>query len=254
MAYLDEWTSPNTNTRIRRDRTEQTLGFLVVRDRWALTSDADARTLLLQLVRSLFPQDEEGRDFLLARGRAVESYALFEQSLASLYAGLMGILPAYAGITFFRISNARSRLAILERLLEKRHGATYDIFWTSISGKLQALADERNRIVHWTSVAEIGLHGGGQQPTRLSTLAPPNIWDRTVNTPKIVIEDLFDFILKCDYYSRLINLFWLLTSGEMERLQTHNPEVIATWREIFQKQVVYPPPSTHPLYRKPVAG
>jgi hypothetical protein len=130
-------------------------------------SDADKQHPAMRLI----PADEDDRLFLLARGRAIEAYAIYEQSLARLYAELLGVSLDYAGITFFRINNARARLAIIERLIHKRHGSQYSKFWNSLRRLLRGLDERRNQIVHWTSVDEISDAG------RLHTLAAPNFLD-----------------------------------------------------------------------------
>jgi hypothetical protein len=205
----------------------------------------------------LLPPDPQGQLFLMMRGRAVECYALYEQSLAHLYAALMGVSLDYAAIAFFRINNARARLGIIERLIHKRHGSAYNIFWNSLRRQLHGFDERRNQIIHWTSVEEISDKG------RTSTLAPPNVLDTFesarqsgIAAPKIVLSDLMDFIVRADFYSRLLNMFFLVCSGQIDRLAEGTPDArkyADTWREICQREVIYPPPNTHPLYRKPKA-
>jgi hypothetical protein len=197
----------------------------------------------------LLPKDQEGLLFLVARGRAVESYALYEQSLAMFYSTLLGVSQDYAGVTFFRINNARARLAILERLLRKRTADTYSIFWNSLAKELRRLDERRNQVVHWTSVVIVGPDKNGQ-PARTSTLGPPNVWDRTEDTPSILLGDLLEFIQQCDFFSRLLNIFTLTISGQLEAMQAQQPEYLATWRKVFVQPVTYPPPDNHPLQRK----
>jgi len=199
---------------------------------------------------ALFPTNEQGLQFLLARGRAIESYALYEQSLANLYASLMGVSQDYAGVTFFRINNARARLAIIGRLIRKRHGDQYNIFWNSLEKQLRAIDQRRNQIVHWTSIEEMGADEHGT-PTRTSTLGPPNVWDQldNPNRTRIVIRDLYDFIVEADFISRLLNMFFMVCSGQLAQIKDAG-EVLAQWSPMFKQPVVYPPQEGHPLFRK----
>jgi hypothetical protein len=190
---------------------------------------------------ALFPTDEQGLRFLSARGKAIESYVGYEQSLANLYASLMGVSQDYAGVTFFRINNARARLEIMERLLRKRHGDQYNLFWTSLKKQLGGLDARRNEIVHWTSFEEIGA-------VRTLTLAPGNFWDQldNPNRAKIVVDDLYDFIIKAHFFSRLLNMFLMVCSGQLAKYK-EGIETLARWSPIFEEAVVYPPPEGHPL-------
>jgi len=189
----------------------------------------------------LIPEHEVERAFAIARATAIAWYTHIEKSLASFFAHLMGVSEDYAGVSFFRINNARARNAMLERLLKKRHGGTYNIFWNSLVKQLQALDETRNQIVHWTTVTHMSDKGRDAV-----TLIPPNHWDRdwgNPGAPEITVEHLYEFILKCDFYSRMFNIFTWTLSGQRE--------VDPTWQQIFQQPVIYPPPNSHPLYRKP---
>lgn len=185
--------------------------------------------------RTLIPKEDWARNFLIARAIAIQFYSQYEQTLVTLYAHLMGVDPRITGFTFFQIRIARARLAVLEKLLKKRHGKQYNIFWNSLSGKLNELDARRNNIVHWATA-----HNIGNGPSFL-TLVPPNFWDRDENTPFITEEGLYEFGIECDFYSRLINMFFLSLRGEV---------LPPAWPDIFQQPIVYPPPAEHPLWRK----
>src|SRR5258708_4463817 len=197
----------------------------------------------------LFSNDPVDLQFQLTRGRAIQSYTTVELSLAMLFSQLMGVPQDYAGVSFFRINNARARLGILERLLKKRHSSNYNLFWNSLRKELRILDDERNNVVHWAEIAHIDGQPDGTTRKTIK-LAPPNFWDRTENTPELELTNLLDFILKCDFFARLVNMFFITLSGQMEQL-ARDEQYKTTWLGIFQQPIIYPPLHSHPLYRKP---
>jgi hypothetical protein len=195
-----------------------------------------------QRVFDLFVREHEPkRQFFLARACAIEAYALVENSLVSLYAHLMGVPADVAGVSFFRINNSRARLAILERLLKKKHGATHNFFWNSlVKNHLRPLDDLRNQVVHWIVMTNLEYN---DQEVRIGghTLHPPNYWDRTENTPNMSEEELYDFSLKSYFLFRLV--------AEFVRFLAGREQMPPAWQQIFQQPVAYPPPDIHPLAR-----
>lgn len=181
--------------------------------------------------------DETHQTFMIARASAIEHYANIEQVLASLCAYLMGVTVDIAGIPFFKMNNARARLAMLERLLKKKHGNTYNIFWNSLVKQLQPIDDRRNLIVHW--ITEKTVTSNNEQ---WSCLVGANYWDRTENSEKIHLSDMYEFILKCDFFYHLIQHFLWLISESPKKIHE-------SWPEICQQPIVYPAPNNHPLYR-----
>ncbi|MDB5863982.1 MAG: hypothetical protein JWO70_1788 [Betaproteobacteria bacterium] len=189
------------------------------------------------------PPKELAFQFNALRGISIQFYANYEQALAALFSHLMGAPPDFTGVAFFRINNARARNAMIERLLKKRQGDTYNIFWNSLVKLLGQLDGSRNQIVHWNVVNNISLENG--QPKYVLTLRPPNHWDETPNTPEITEDGIKEFIYKCHYLTRSVNVFNSVVSGNLgERL----PDA---WRDICREPVPYPPPESHLLYLTP---
>lgn len=186
----------------------------------------------------LLSKDETHLTFMITRASAIEQYAMIEQVLVALCAYLMGISVDIAGIPFFKMNNARARLAMVERLLKKKHGNAYNIFWNSLVKHLRPIDERRNQIVHW-----ITEQTATSNKERQCCLVSPNYWDRTEDSEKIYLDDLYDFILKCFFYFRLIQHFNWLISGSPKKIHP-------AWPEICQQPIIYPPPDTHPLYRK----
>jgi hypothetical protein len=195
-----------------------------------------------ELFLSLMPKDGEEIGFVLARSIAVSSYQTLEQSMVLLFSHLLGTPIDYAGVPFFRINNARARDAILERLLKKRYGSQYNIFWNSIVKDLRSINERRNAIVHWAVSVELYRNDQSELMVKQHALIAPNYWDRNENSLAITIDDMFDFIARCDFYSRLLSIFTLTIGGQIP----WQPP----WRDIFQQPVVYPPPDSHPLSLK----
>lgn len=163
---------------------------------------------------------------------------MFEAALANLFAHLMGARIDFAGVPFFRINNARSRNAILSRLLKKKHGTSYNVYWNSLEKLIQQLDHDRNCIVHWA--AETTITTDRPPPDQIVgyRLVPPNYMDRTEETPDITLEKLYDFILRCDFFERSVNILTFTISD-------HVPS--ESWKALCQLPVVYPPAENHPL-------
>ena len=199
----------------------------------------------------LIPVDEFAREFLILRGKAIQKYAELEHSLGSLYAFLMGVPPEIAGITFFKIQNTRSRTAILDKLLKRKCGNTYNVFWNPLGKLLGELDQKRNEIVHWGTIVEIVL--GAQDGTQELVLMPSNLWDHKLE-PRINGEDLYAFIVKCDFIQRSVNVFEAVISSPRILPDGSTFPVSDAWRDICLQPITYPPPDTHPLslnYSKP---
>ncbi len=172
--------------------------------------------------------------FQIARAKYIAAYAALEQQLSSLFAHLSGTTNQVAGVIFFRISSARSRLTIIDRLMRIRYGGEYRLFFNSLIRDLKQLDQKRNEIVHWYPVTQLTDHG-----TRFG-LTPPNIWDSGPNTQTLQVSDLEARRAECEFYSGLLSVFWLVLKG-------HTQGAPAALLDIYQRPVEYPPPDTHPL-------
>jgi hypothetical protein len=173
--------------------------------------------------------------FLLARSSAIGMYASVEQALAALFAQLLRSKPDYAAVPFFRINNARARNAILERLLKKRYGSKYNLFWNSVVKELNILDGERNQVVHW---AILTVYNHDRTKIVRLKLTPPNYWDRGPNTPKMSMEDIYQFGLKCVFIGRALIALAKVSSRK------RTPKA---WRDICRQPLSYPLPPGHPL-------
>jgi hypothetical protein len=181
-----------------------------------------------------FTKDE----FHNARGRAIQEYAELEQALCSLFACLSDIKPDTVGIIFFRITNSRVRDVILEKLLKKKHGNTYSIFWNSFIKLIDQISRRRNEIVHWNALMTFGSE-------YFISLRPPNFWAWEVGTPEIKTDGLLEFIDKCKFFTSLCNSFEAFITPEIRERSDQGQ--VQTWHDIFQQETIYPPLNTHPL-------
>jgi hypothetical protein len=181
------------------------------------------------------------------RGMAIQSYANLEQSLCAIFATTLGTKIERAAIVFFKINNARSRNDMLEKLLKRHAGDAYSCFWNSVTSHLRCLDQKRNEIVHWHEAMDFTSEDG--KTARIAmTLIPPNYW--AASDAKIQINDLGDFLNKCDFFSRLLNMFSARALDATGNPALHND---ATWQKIFHEPVIYPPPASHPLLQMPKA-
>ena len=192
-------------------------------------TDIEARTLLTSELNAL-------------RGVAIQSYARLEQSLCGIFGHLAGVTDQIAGIIFFKMVNARSRIAVMERLKRLKHGDAHNLFFNSIMSEAGRLDGVRNHVVHWHTIQTVNATDEGGTWTVF--LSPPNFWDFDDNSPTMTFDDLREFDARCDLYSRALNLlrgYWL------------HPKRETTWRDIFEQPLRYPLPEGHPLTRLPTA-
>jgi hypothetical protein len=191
-------------------------------------------------------------DFWAIRGLAIQAYANLEQSLAQLFTGLAEMKMDIAQIVFFKITSADSRNKIIAKLFKRKFKSDFNLFRNSLLDQLRPIDIERNAIVHWNVVNEVGLDAEGKT-TSVPKLMPPTFWIRDSNTPEMRKNDLLAFITKCDFYSRLLNMFCMTTG--LIALSVPIPEADKKpWLDIFAQPIVYPPRATHPLSPTPQAS
>lgn len=180
--------------------------------------------------------------FLAARSIAIQEYANLEQALCLLFAHLSGTTNQIAGIIFFRLTNAASRLAIIDKLMRLKYGDAHRLFFNSLVAVLKPFDGKRNEIVHWHGFTTIDL--SADPPAATVQLGPPNFWDHNENTPALTLRDLTEFSAKADFLARLVNVFAMTALVKVAPLDD-------TWRDIFAQPLAYPPPDGHPGIRPP---
>jgi hypothetical protein len=188
------------------------------------------------------PYSEDGeyeitREFRIARADAIQAYSYFEGSLCALFSHLAGVTDQIGGIIFFKMVNARSRIATLERLKRLKYGSARNLYFNSIMAATTPLDGERNKIVHWHEVVDSAGYFG--QPSVRVLLHAPNFWDATPESPVLDIAAMNEFANKCLTFSHATKA---LTADWTGRPWLSSPD-------IFEQPVKHPLPEDHPLIR-----
>jgi hypothetical protein len=178
------------------------------------------------------------------RAKAIQSYANLEQALCRLFAMLAGTQLNVAGIIFFKITSSQARLDIIEKLWKLRFYHDYNLFRNSLIKGLKPIDTKRNEIVHWNMVGRQKLDiNGGLSETDL-TLRPPTFWTHHPGNIELNESDLYEFYKKCRFYTRIISIFDGIIRNSVTNMTSGE---IDSWREIFQQELIYPPPEGTPL-------
>jgi hypothetical protein len=190
-------------------------------------------------------RDAAKDNFWALRAHAIQAYARLEQSLCILLSCLGDMRPQVAAIIFFKITSSRARDSVLEKLIKKKHGSLYSTFWKSAFKHLGQLSEKRNQIVHWNAKVVVHKNIGFHRVQ----LEPPNFWEYSADTPVLTSTDLFDFIRRCEFVAPLCSMFHASINPNPVYIGVRNEDQEKAWRDIYQKELVYPPPNTHPLYQ-----
>jgi hypothetical protein len=153
----------------------------------------------------------------------------------------MGVHEKLAAISFFKITSARYRTDIIEKLFRETGRAEFMPFWNSMSLILRDLDGLRNELVHWKVVVHLSTDDRNNI-VRDMRLAPPNMWSYLKDySSGWKIEDFTAFRNKADFAISSLNL---VHGHIFHALNQEQP-----WHDIFRQQATYPPPVGHPLYR-----
>jgi hypothetical protein len=182
-------------------------------------------------------------DFWAIRGKAIHAYAGLEQGLAQLFSAVSGVTPKVGGIIFFRIS-AAIRRAIIEELFRAKFKDEYNLWRNSLFKHLPAIDTERNRIVHWNVVNNVGADGDSRTTSTL-TLKSPAYWTDPTGHAEDV-QQMIDFSKKCAFFSSMCSMFPVIAiDGYVEHPITEQDK--KPWLEIYGKPIEYPPTPDHLL-------
>ena len=180
--------------------------------------------------------------FWALRGHAIQAYASLEQSLCRLLAYLGAMSGEVAALIFFRITSTQARNTILEKLFRYKFGDKFNLFRNSLISQLRPIDTERNEIVHWNTVNNVGVGEGGLSTISV-TLRPPAFIYNINNSPEKTVDDLIEFMQKCSFYERLLNMFIPTTDDSYDMPGFDK----IPWLSIFSQPIVYPPLAGHPL-------
>ena len=193
-------------------------------------------------VLSLLPADARLK---IARADAIDAYSGLEIALARLFAQVLGTTPDQAGVVLFRVGNARARNKMIEHLIKRKHGPKYNLYWNWLLKFIGQLDQRRNEVVHWHMQIRPNFGRSGNLTSATASLVPPNVWDRRRSRQSLNERDLKDFALKCDFAEAAVWFFVFYGEG---RLGTR--KMRATWQDIFQRPLAYPPQDNHPICQR----
>lgn len=179
----------------------------------------------------------------LARAKAMDGYAMLEQGLCGVFARAGDMRDEVAGVVFYRLTNTRSRLAIIDKLVRIKLGkddAKHRPFVNSVIKAVKALDQTRNEVAHWHPAVHIYADPDETHTAYEVELMPPNFWGWDSNTPSHSDATLTAFADECDAYARALNLFAEVLRGERQ---------LPPSLDIFREPLVYPLPAGHPLAR-----
>ena len=144
------------------------------------------------------------------------------------------------------------------KLLQAKLGDRYNLFRNSLFKQLGSIDRERNEVVHWNVINQIGADADGNT-TSVLIMVPPAYWIGD-DTPERTREDLVAFSRKCGFYARLIERFGVTLAGVgREKLEEYGDEHLPIeelekyrdeddrWKQLFEQPIIYPPPDGHPL-------
>ena len=148
------------------------------------------------------------------RLRAIEKYALLELNLVSLAELLLGVDFNKALAIFYRMTNTRSRYALIDELLSQSRYREFRTFWRSFERKQGLLDQTRNSIVHWISIAHhddpklghVGGSAGGEGIPTDKYLIPGQHFGKPFDT-KITLKDIEEFHHKVGIQTFILGYF-----------------------------------------------
>lgn len=180
-------------------------------------------------------------EFSIARARAINDYASFEQALLSVFAAVINLDLQKSTIIFMHIAGTRRRFEAIQELIRHSFGSEFDAFFNSVSRHLSGIDRTRNEIVHWI-VLHTTTGGKDINPYRdIALHEHPNMF----SNEKRYKHDLEYFSEKVEFYRLLLYYFSVFVRTPRESLISHPSK--RSWQEIFREPVTYPPPSDHPL-------
>jgi hypothetical protein len=150
-----------------------------------------------------------------ARGRAIGAYANLEHIMCSMFAHLGEMPSEVAGVIYFKITSAQVIKSILDKLMRRRYGDTYNLFWNSFLKEFGKLANSRNEIVHWLPENTHQVTEEGR--TFEMKLFPPHrhFGNDPDDTPVLTAADLASFRAKCSFLgTQCWSLLWWITSDD----------------------------------------
>lgn len=101
------------------------------------------------------PQIPPASQLAAARIYAIDAYGAIELALSILVSTLLGVDVRDGAAIVMRMTNTRSRYALISDLLQKPAFAPWRPFWVGLEKMLKPLDATRNNVVHWMAVVNL---------------------------------------------------------------------------------------------------
>ncbi|MBR0915823.1 hypothetical protein [Bradyrhizobium japonicum] len=149
----------------------------------------------------------------LAVGEAMEAYANYEASAASLIRVLLNTDYRQSMAIYFAVKSSRDRMELFENLiilkLREKHRPLFQPFWDSFTAYLQVMTKFRNALAHWHPYVSI------YEDTRQSTESPSYQYVPTLANPtataddrSLYVGDIAPFVQDCKFASGTFTLLY----------------------------------------------
>jgi hypothetical protein len=148
----------------------------------------------------------------LAVGEAMEAYANYEATAASLIRVLLKTDYRQSMAIYFAVKSSRDRMELFENLimlrLSEKHRCKFEPFWNSVTAYLQVMTKFRNALAHWhpyVSIYEDVQSSDGKPYLYRPTLADPV---SNPNSRSLHAEDIGPFIQDCKFAQGIFTLLF----------------------------------------------
>jgi hypothetical protein len=184
------------------------------------------------------PRLTASEEFAIARAKGIDFYAHLELNLGLLFDALLAGDSRMAFAAFGAMQTNRKRLIALSKMLGLTYGDKYELFFDSLSRKINGLDGSRNKIVHWSS------WGSGEN---VFLSEHPDIFGRS----RFELHEIKNFEKKVGVLQNFTFYFGIYIKNPA--FLDDGPPKQTPWREIFQRPIDDPLPADHPLAQTPKA-
>jgi len=168
--------------------------------------------------------------FDASRLTALNQYAMLEVQLAHLLQTLLDTSISKANTIFYRVTNTRSRYAIIDSLISLTDDASARKFWSKIEKDLNPIDQFRNNLVHWVPVVDLGNSSEVLKNTPHQSLQPGHSIYKQ-DAARLTAVDIQKRLPDINRMTLLVSVFrWYFgeTFPEPQR---------SAWREIFLQPI-----------------
>ncbi len=119
------------------------------------------------------------------KGQYLTEYANLELELVFLFTYLLGVDPQKSLSIFSRMTNTRSRYALVDDLIRQSQQSEFRPFWLGLEQLLQPIDQFRNNLIHWVKIPDLKTMKFEIRPMR-------NFAESNNQTPPITEERIED--------------------------------------------------------------